>query len=203
MPNESMTSSLSPDEKAKLDEFITRNYPKLRKYAMYRCRSNINLVDDLLSESIIRCYQGYVRFNMERGPLAFFQRVLKTTWRDITMSRQSAFERGVRITQENGKFKSEFVLDYPVVENEVVYLDEIEQRVYQRERYQLFNKLKSELSPQEQELIQYLEQGYSIENAHKELSKTYSLSFRTCKAIKSHLFGKIRALMATHLQDES
>lgn len=204
MPNKN-TINISGDAKSRLDQFIELNYPKLMAYALYQVKDPDD-AQALLHNTIQKLYEGKRVLNLDRSPLTHFQLLLKSIRSHSTESRQGAFEEGYQVEVKANKKQSTSIRStygLPGELDEAIYtapsfLKDIEDK----EQYALYTSIKSTLSPKNQLVLTYIENGYTTSMVRQALAERGIYhSLCVVSTLIARLLKKInRKIVTVHLQ---
>lgn len=180
MPKRNMTL-LSEIDKNQLDQFIEKNYDRLKKYAKHAAHDNWE-AEILLNETVKQLYEGRRRLNFTKHPFTYFQYILKSVAFQLLSNRQESFETGYKTTiikdiDENGKtfaktcktvIRGSFhdnPMEKMVMEGfDTERLDKIKQQV----AYQVF---KARCTPRRQWILEQLEANKNPDMMHQILAQ--------------------------------
>lgn len=199
------TTNISGDAKSRLDQFIELNYPKLMAYAFHQVQDQ-DEAQALLHDTIQKLYEGKRTLNLDGYPLNHFHFLLKSIRSHSSENRQGAFENGYQVeVKDNKKQATSIRATYglPGEIDEAVYtapsfLKDIEDK----EQYALYASLKSTLSPKNQLVLTYIENGYTIRMVCKALANQgMHHNINVINTLLARLFKKINQKIGTvHLQ---
>ena len=203
MPKKSSTSGLSPDDKIHLDQFVEKTYERLLDYAIHITK-DMDQAQDLLSDVLLKLYDGRITVKYVNYPMAYVQDALRTTFINKQKNRQEAFERGVDVQTKNGvrhaaSIRTSIEPLADVLEGAPVY-DYMEDLLH----YQAYEKVKRTFPTRQRWILTQMEQvGITAQDLYDQYCETWnsSINIKSFRVTVSHILQKVRERVAAHLQD--
>lgn len=159
------TTNVSEDAKIRLDQFIELNYSKLMDFALYQ----VNDPDDaqtILHDTIQKLYEGKRVLNLDGYPLQHFKHLLKSVRSHTNERRQDAFEDGYQVeVKDNKKQAIPIRITYGLpgeLDEQLNTIPSFLGEIEKKEQYALYSVFKRTLSPKNQLVLTYVENGYTI-----------------------------------------